>query len=119
MNEVGVFGRFVPDFGRIVAQMQYDMYHVYTVDEHTLSALGIMHRIEDGKLTRPPALLLGHPQGAVAARCMSRCCCTTSPRAGRKITRSPEPGSPASSARGSGSMRPKRTLSPGWWNTTC
>jgi [protein-PII] uridylyltransferase len=51
MNEVGVFGRFVPDFGRIVAQMQYDMYHVYTVDEHTLFALGIMHRIEDGKLT--------------------------------------------------------------------
>jgi [protein-PII] uridylyltransferase len=51
MNEVGVFGRFVPDFGRVVAQMQFDMYHVYTVDEHTLFALGIMHRIEDGKLT--------------------------------------------------------------------
>ena len=50
MNEVGVFGRFVPDFGRVVAQMQFDMYHVYTVDEHTLFALGIMHRIEDGKL---------------------------------------------------------------------
>ncbi|MBT6031998.1 MAG: bifunctional uridylyltransferase/uridylyl-removing protein, partial [Kordiimonadaceae bacterium] len=29
MNEVGVLGRFVPDFGRVVAQMQYDMYHVY------------------------------------------------------------------------------------------
>ncbi|MSP49844.1 MAG: [protein-PII] uridylyltransferase [Alphaproteobacteria bacterium] len=51
MNEVGVFSRFVPDFGRIVAQMQFDMYHVYTVDEHTLFALGILHRIEDGKLT--------------------------------------------------------------------
>jgi [protein-PII] uridylyltransferase len=50
MNEVGVFGRFVPDFGRVVAQMQFDMYHVYTVDEHTLFALGILHRIEDGKL---------------------------------------------------------------------
>ena len=36
MNEAGVFGRFIPDFGRVVAQMQYDMYHVYTVDEHTL-----------------------------------------------------------------------------------
>lgn len=50
MNEAGVFGRFVPDFGRVVAQMQYDMYHVYTVDEHTIRALGILHRIESGDL---------------------------------------------------------------------
>jgi [protein-PII] uridylyltransferase len=50
MNEAGVFGRFVPDFGRVVAQMQYDMYHVYTVDEHTLFAIGILHKIESGLL---------------------------------------------------------------------
>src|SRR5579863_2825361 len=50
MNEAGVFGRFVPDFGRVVAQMQYDMYHVYTVDEHTLFAIGILHKIEEGEL---------------------------------------------------------------------
>ena len=50
MNEAGVFGRFVPDFGRVVAQMQYDMYHVYTVDEHTLFAIGILHQIETGRL---------------------------------------------------------------------
>jgi [protein-PII] uridylyltransferase len=50
MNEAGVFGRFIPDFGRVVAQMQYDMYHVYTVDEHTLFAIGILHKIETGKL---------------------------------------------------------------------
>jgi [protein-PII] uridylyltransferase len=50
MNEAGVFGRFVPDFGRVVAQMQYDMYHVYTVDEHTLFAIGILHKIEAGLL---------------------------------------------------------------------
>jgi [protein-PII] uridylyltransferase len=50
MNEAGVFGRFVPDFGRVVAQMQYDMYHVYTVDEHTLFAIGILHKIEVGEL---------------------------------------------------------------------
>ena len=36
MNEAGVFGRFVPDFGRVVAQMQFDMYHHYTVDEHSI-----------------------------------------------------------------------------------
>jgi [protein-PII] uridylyltransferase len=50
MNEAGVLGRFIPDFGRVVAQMQYDMYHVYTVDEHTLRAIGILHSIERGEL---------------------------------------------------------------------
>ncbi len=50
MSECGVFGRFMPDFGRVVAQMQYDMYHVYTTDEHTIRAIGILHRIEQGKL---------------------------------------------------------------------
>ncbi len=50
MNEAGVFGRFVPDFGRVVAQMQYDMYHHYTVDEHTIRAIGLVARIEAGVL---------------------------------------------------------------------
>jgi len=50
MNEAGVFGRFVPDFGRVVAQMQYDMYHHYTVDEHTIRAIGLLARIEKGEL---------------------------------------------------------------------
>ncbi len=48
LNEAGVFGKFVPDFGRVVAQMQFDMYHTYTVDEHTIRALGILSRIESG-----------------------------------------------------------------------
>jgi [protein-PII] uridylyltransferase len=50
MNEAGVFGRFVPDFGRVVAQMQYDMYHHYTVDEHSIRAIGLVSRIERGEL---------------------------------------------------------------------
>ena len=49
-NEAGVFGRFVPDFGRVNAQMQFDMYHHYTVDEHTIRAIGLMARIEKGEL---------------------------------------------------------------------
>ena len=49
MNEAGVFGRFVPDFGRVVAQMQFDMYHHYTVDEHTIRAIGLLSRIERGE----------------------------------------------------------------------
>ncbi len=52
MNEAGVFGKFVPDFGRVVAQMQYDMYHHYTVDEHTIRAIGLVARIEAGKLEK-------------------------------------------------------------------
>jgi len=50
LNEAGVFGRFVPDFGRVVAQTQHDMYHTYTVDEHTIRAIGILSRIENGAL---------------------------------------------------------------------
>ncbi|UYN94910.1 MAG: [protein-PII] uridylyltransferase [Enhydrobacter sp.] len=50
LNEAGVFGRFVPDFGRVVAQTQHDMYHTYTVDEHTIRAIGILARIESGEL---------------------------------------------------------------------
>jgi len=49
MNDAGVLGRFIPDFGRVVAQMQFDMYHYYTVDEHTLNAVGILNRIENGE----------------------------------------------------------------------
>ncbi len=50
MNEAGIFGRFIPDFGRVVAQMQFDMYHHYTVDEHSIRAIGLLSRIERGEL---------------------------------------------------------------------
>lgn len=50
LADAGVFGRFIPEFGRVVSQMQYDMYHVYTVDEHTIRAIGILNRIERGEL---------------------------------------------------------------------
>ena len=50
MNESGVLGRFLPDFGKIVAMMQFDMYHSYTVDEHTIKVIGVLHQIETGAL---------------------------------------------------------------------
>lgn len=50
MNEAGVLGRFVPEFGRIVAQTQFNMYHHFTVDEHTLKAVETIHDIEQGLL---------------------------------------------------------------------
>ncbi|MCB1378676.1 MAG: [protein-PII] uridylyltransferase [Alphaproteobacteria bacterium] len=50
MNEAGVLGRFIPEFGRIVAMMQFNMYHHYTVDEHLIRAVGILSSIELGDL---------------------------------------------------------------------
>jgi [protein-PII] uridylyltransferase len=50
MNEAGVLGRFIPEFGGIVAQMQFNMYHSYTVDEHTLRAVGVINDIAAGRL---------------------------------------------------------------------
>lgn len=50
MSEASVFGRFVPDFRRVVAQMQFDMYHHYTVDEHSIRAIGLLAQIERGDL---------------------------------------------------------------------
>src|SRR5690606_22658779 len=50
MNESGVLGRFVPDFGKIVAHMQFNMYPHYTVDEHLIRAVGVMAEIENGGL---------------------------------------------------------------------
>ncbi len=49
MNEVGVLGRFIPDFGRVVSMMQFNMYHHYTVDEHLLRCIGVLAEIEGGK----------------------------------------------------------------------
>jgi [protein-PII] uridylyltransferase len=50
MNESGVLGRFVPEFGKIVALMQFNMYHHYTVDEHLIRAVGVMAEIANGGL---------------------------------------------------------------------
>ncbi len=44
MNQFGVLGRYLPEFGRIVGQMQHDLYHVYTVDEHILMVVRNLRR---------------------------------------------------------------------------
>ncbi len=51
MNEVGFLGAFIPEFGRIVAMMQFNMYHSYTVDEHTIQCIINLAQIENKKLT--------------------------------------------------------------------
>jgi [protein-PII] uridylyltransferase len=68
MNEAGVFGRFVPDFGRVVAQMQFDMYHHYTVDEHSIRAIGLLAAIERGELKQDHPLSTAIIQKQIASR---------------------------------------------------
>ncbi|HEY2132707.1 MAG TPA: [protein-PII] uridylyltransferase [Acetobacteraceae bacterium] len=50
LNETGLLGRFLPDWARIVGQMQFDTYHVFTVDEHTIEAVRILNTMERGEL---------------------------------------------------------------------
>jgi [protein-PII] uridylyltransferase len=56
MNEVGVLGRFVPEFGRVVSMMQFNMYHHFTVDEHLIRTVGVMSDIERGIAAEPHPL---------------------------------------------------------------
>ncbi len=51
MNELGVLGAFLPEFENIVAMMQFNMYHHYTVDEHTIQCISILNQIEQQELT--------------------------------------------------------------------
>jgi len=44
MNTYGVLGRYIPAFGRIVGRMQYDLFHTYTVDAHTLFVVSYLRR---------------------------------------------------------------------------
>jgi [protein-PII] uridylyltransferase len=50
MNRYGVLGKYIPPFGKIIGQMQHDLFHVYTVDEHTLKLLGNLRRFSKPQL---------------------------------------------------------------------
>ena len=50
MNEVGFLGKFIPEFERIMGMMQFNMYHKYTVDEHTIQCVKTLAQIEQGLL---------------------------------------------------------------------
>ena len=56
MNEAGVLGRFIPDFGNVVSMMQFNMYHHYTVDEHLIRTVGVLSDIERGVAAEPHPL---------------------------------------------------------------
>jgi [protein-PII] uridylyltransferase len=46
MSASGVLGRYIPEFGRIIGQSQHDLFHVFTVDEHTLQAVEAVRKIK-------------------------------------------------------------------------
>lgn len=50
LNDAGVLGKFLPDFAYLIGQIQYDGYHVYTVDEHTIRVIRQLNLIETGAL---------------------------------------------------------------------
>lgn len=50
LNEAGVLSSLVPEWARIVGLMQFDTYHVFTVEEHTIEAVGVMNALERGEL---------------------------------------------------------------------
>ena len=65
MNLYGVLGRYIPAFGRVVGRMQYDLFHAYTVDAHTLFVVSNLRRFAIPKFNHEfPAL---EPDHAVAA----------------------------------------------------
>ncbi len=51
LNESGFLGRYIPDWARVVGQMQFDTYHVYTVDEHTIEAVRVLDTLDRGELS--------------------------------------------------------------------
>lgn len=76
MSETGVLGALIPEFGRITGMMQYDGYHTYTVDEHTLVAVGNLTSIEAGSLERemPLATALAREVGDRAPLYLAMLC---------------------------------------------
>lgn len=52
MNEAGLLGKLIPDFNKIVAMMQFSMYHQYTVDEHLIRCVGVLAEIDRGECAK-------------------------------------------------------------------
>jgi [protein-PII] uridylyltransferase len=59
LNETGFLGRYIPDWARIVGQMQFDTYHIYTVDEHTLEAERVLDSLDRGELSEVAPIASG------------------------------------------------------------
>ena len=90
MNRYDVLGRYLPAFGRIVGQMQHDLFHVYTVDEHILMVVRNLRRFTMVEFAHeyPLCSRLAANFDRSRAAIRRRQCSTTSPRAAAAIIRS-------------------------------
>ncbi len=70
MNTYGLLGRYIPAFGRIVGRMQYDLFHAYTVDAHTLFVVSNLRRLAipryDHELPQVSAVFRDLPKPEIA-----------------------------------------------------
>jgi [protein-PII] uridylyltransferase len=68
MNELGVLSAFIPEFEPIVAMMQFNVYHHYTVDEHIIQTISVLAQIERGELVEELPVASGILKGGVNRR---------------------------------------------------
>ncbi len=119
MNRYGILGLYLPEFGKIVGQMQHDLFHIYTVDAHTLKVIQVMRQFRHREhrerfsiahriVNQLPKIELLYIAGSI----------TTSPRGAAVITRSwaRRTWSPSADATISANGTP--TWLPGWYATT-
>jgi [protein-PII] uridylyltransferase len=70
MNDYGVLGRYIPAFGRVIGRMQYDLFHTYTVDAHSLFVVSNLRRFAisefDHELPRVSAIMQQLPKHEIA-----------------------------------------------------
>ncbi|MBM2575362.1 [protein-PII] uridylyltransferase [Jannaschia sp. Os4] len=74
MNELEILSAFIPEFAPIVAMMQFNLYHRYTVDEHTIQVVSTLAQIERGELTESLPLCSGILQAGVNRRVLYVAC---------------------------------------------
>ena len=68
MNELGVLSAFIPEFENIVAMMQFNVYHHYTVDEHIIQCISVLAQIERGELVEELPVVSGILKAGVNRR---------------------------------------------------
>ena len=120
MNDYGVLGRYIPAFGRVVGRMQYDLFHAYTVDAHTLFVVSNAAAPGDAAVrSRAAAGVAGHAAAAQAGGRLSRRAVPRhrqGPR--RRSFRRSARSTPRPSASSRACRATTRAWSPGWSRTT-
>ena len=79
MNESGVLGRFILDFGKIVGLMQFNMYHHFTADEHLLRAIGELNKLFYSSKASVPELVTDLIEEGLNKKILTICLLYTSP----------------------------------------